>query len=60
MAPAYHQALGSHKQQMLEEFVTATGYVRKYAQGLLNHSEEVAAGKILHGTMHDVSRDGVR
>ena len=43
MAPAYHQALGSHKQQMLEEFVTATGYVRKYAQWLLNHSGEVFA-----------------
>ena len=43
VAPAYHQASGSHKQQILEEFVTATGYVRKYAQWLLNHSEEVFA-----------------
>ena len=41
VAPAYHRALGSQKQQILEEFVTATGYVRKYAQLLLNHSEEV-------------------
>ncbi len=43
VAPAYHRALGSQKQQMLEEFVAATGYVRKYAQWLLNHSEEVFA-----------------
>jgi site-specific recombinase XerD len=43
VAPAYHQASASQKQQILEEFVTATGYVRKYAQWLLNHSEEVLA-----------------
>jgi hypothetical protein len=43
VAPAYHLASGSQKQQILEEFVTATGYVRKYAQWLLNHSEEVFA-----------------
>jgi site-specific recombinase XerD len=41
VAPAYHNASASHKQQMLEEFVTATGYVRKYARWLLNHAEEV-------------------
>jgi hypothetical protein len=41
VAPAYHNASGSHKQQILEEFVTATGYVRKYAMWLLNHAEEV-------------------
>jgi site-specific recombinase XerD len=45
-APAYHRALGSQKQQILEEFVTATGYVRKYAQWLLNHTEEVFAPTI--------------
>jgi len=43
VAPAYHQASGSHKQLILEEFVTATGYVHKYARWLLNHSEEVFA-----------------
>jgi hypothetical protein len=43
VAPAYHRALGAQKQQILEEFVTATGYVRKYAQWLLNHTEEVFA-----------------
>src|SRR5260221_7583927 len=43
VAPAYHRALGAHKQQILEEFVPATGYVRKYAQWLLNHTEEVFA-----------------
>lgn len=41
IAPAYHQASGSPKQQILEEFVTATGYARKYALWLLNHVEEV-------------------
>jgi hypothetical protein len=41
VAPAYHRAMGSQKQQILEEFVTATRYVRKFAQWLLNHSEEV-------------------
>ena len=43
MAPAYQQASASQKQQILEEFVSATGYVRKYARWLLNHSEEVFA-----------------
>ncbi len=41
VAPAYYQASGSQKQQILEEFVTATGYARKYALWLLNHVEEV-------------------
>src|SRR6266487_1143732 len=43
VAPAYHRASGTQKQQILGEFVTSTGYVRKYAQWLLNHSEEVFA-----------------
>ncbi len=43
VAPTYHQALGAQKQQILEDFVGATGYARKYAQWLLNHSEEVFA-----------------
>ena len=43
VAPTYHCASGSQKQQILEEFVTATGYARKYAQWLLNHVEEVFA-----------------
>jgi hypothetical protein len=41
MAPVYQQASSSQKQTILEEFVTATGYVRKYAQWLLGHAEEV-------------------
>ena len=41
VAPAYHAASGSHKQQLLEDFVTSTGYARKYALWLLNHAEEV-------------------
>ena len=47
MAPAYHQTSGSHKQHILEEFVQATGYARKYAQWLLNHSEEVFAEPVV-------------
>jgi hypothetical protein len=43
MVPAYQQASASQKQQILEEFVRATGYARKYARWLLNHSEEVFA-----------------
>jgi hypothetical protein len=43
VAPAYHQASGSQKQHILEEFVSATGYTRKYALWLLNHVEEVCA-----------------
>jgi hypothetical protein len=43
IALAYHQASGSQKQQILDEFVTATGYARKYALWLLNHVEEVFA-----------------
>ena len=41
VAPAYHTASVSHKQQLLEDFVTATGYAHKYAIWLLNHAEEV-------------------
>lgn len=41
VAPAYHTASGSHKQQLLEDFVSATGYARKYALWLLNHAKEV-------------------
>ena len=43
VAPAYHQASRSQKQHILVEFVTTTGYARKYAQWLLNHAEEVFA-----------------
>jgi site-specific recombinase XerD len=43
IAPAYHQASGPQKQQILEEFVAATGYARKYALWLLRHAEEVFA-----------------
>ena len=41
LRPAYHHASASQKQQILEGFVTSTGYVRKYAVWLLNHPEEV-------------------
>jgi hypothetical protein len=43
VAPAYHQTSGSQKQAILEIFVTTTGYVRTYAQWLLNHTEQVFA-----------------
>jgi site-specific recombinase XerD len=43
IAPTYLQASRSQKQPILEEFVTATGYARKYALWLLNHVEEVFA-----------------
>jgi integrase-like protein len=43
IAPAYHQASRAQKQHILEEFVNATGYARKYALWLLNHVEEVFA-----------------
>lgn len=35
--------VGPQKQEILEECVTATGYVRNYTQWLLNHVEEVFA-----------------
>ena len=41
VAPTYHCASASQKQQILEDFVGATGYARKYARWLLNHVEEV-------------------
>lgn len=43
VAPAYHRALGPQKQKILEQFVTATGYARKYALWVLNHVEEACA-----------------
>lgn len=45
LAPAGCASVSSsvrvQKQQLLEDFVTATGYVHKYALWLLNHAEEV-------------------
>jgi len=43
VAPAYHEASGVQRQRILEDFVRATGYARKYAQWLLHHAEEVLA-----------------
>ena len=37
VSPRYVTATGATKQQMLDEFVTTTGYHRKYALTLLNH-----------------------
>lgn len=49
VAPVYQRALKPQKQEILAQFVTATGYVRKYAQWLLNHTEEVfASSAVLH------------
>jgi len=47
IALAYHQAAGSQKQYIVEEFVIATGYSRKYAQWLLNHPEEVLSTPVV-------------
>ncbi|MBO0792520.1 MAG: hypothetical protein J2P36_16445 [Ktedonobacteraceae bacterium] len=50
IAPAYHQTSGSQKQQILDELVTITGYVRTSAQWPLNHVEEVCASStVLRG-----------
>lgn len=40
-ASAYHNASGTQKQEILKDFVSATGYARKHAQWLLSHAEEV-------------------
>jgi len=41
IAPQYRQASPAQKRTLLEAFIAATGYVRKYARWLLNHAEEV-------------------
>ncbi len=41
IAPQYQNASPSQKKRVLEGFLAATGYVRKYAAWLLNHAEEV-------------------
>lgn len=41
MAPAYQQASDLQRQEILEQFVTGTGYAHKYTLWLLNHAEEV-------------------
>ena len=43
VAPAYHQASGSQKHHIPQDFVTATGYVSTYAHWLPNHTEDVFA-----------------
>jgi hypothetical protein len=40
MAPRYREASKALKEVILDEFVAATGYVRKYAIRLLNHPAE--------------------
>ncbi|EFH80867.1 Integrase catalytic region [Ktedonobacter racemifer DSM 44963] len=40
MAPRYREASSALKEIILDEFVAATGYVRKYAIRLLNHPAE--------------------
>jgi hypothetical protein len=37
-ATAYHTASGSHRQRLLEDFVTATAYARTCALWMLNHA----------------------
>ena len=37
IAPRYREASSALKEVILDEFVTATGYARKYAIRLLNH-----------------------
>ena len=49
MAPQYRRASPAQKRTLLDEFVTTTGYVRKYARWLLNHAEEVQQ---THGRSH--------
>src|SRR2546421_5872323 len=41
VVPQYREASPSQKRTLLDAFVAATGYVRKYARWLLNHAEEV-------------------
>ncbi len=41
IAPRYREASSALKEVILDEFVAATGYARKYAIRLLNHSAEV-------------------
>ncbi len=41
IAPQYQNASPPQKKRVLEGFLAATGYVRKYAAWLLNHAEEV-------------------
>jgi len=40
IAPRYREASSALKEVILDEFVAATGYVRKYAIRLLNHPVE--------------------
>ena len=49
VAPVYHRASGVQKQQVLEEFVSATGYARKYALWLLilPHQRKVIASRLI-------------
>ena len=48
MAPQYREASPSQKRTLLDAFVAATGYDRKYAMWLLNHAEEVLQTLSVH------------
>jgi hypothetical protein len=40
-APQYHEASSAQKRLLLDTFVQATGYQRRYGMWLLNHAEDV-------------------
>jgi len=46
VAPRYHEASGAQKRHILDEFVAATGYARKYAIRVLGQPAVPAAGPI--------------
>jgi len=46
VAPRYHEARGVQKRHILDEFVAATGYARKYAIRVLGQPAVPAAGPI--------------
>lgn len=40
MVPQYRGASAAQKEALLDEIATTTGYTRRYAMWLLNHTEE--------------------
>ena len=46
VAPRYHEASGAQKRHILDEFVAATGYARKYAIRVLGQPVMPAVGPL--------------
>jgi hypothetical protein len=59
-APQYCEAASAQKGALLDTFVQATGYHRRYGMWLLNHAEEVLQAPAYKRASRDATRRATR